>query len=801
MESLNDFLSSLNLNFEVEWNQGWRKVSNEKYFTYVADEVPLESGRILKVLTVNDWRYSDSARVWTNKTDLQDYDQSKLTAAQKKLKIKQDKEKLALQTEAKLKANELWVKSQHINGIRPEYFKTKNLQGSYGCRLHHECLDTVLIPLVDEKGELWNIQQIFLSGEKQFLENSRVSELFHVIPGNEEISYLAEGLATGATINDATSARVFVAFNAGNMKKVAVILKNLYPKAKIVVCGDNDRHNAQNTGLLAAQEASKVLGHGFILPAFQGIKGSEPPSRDVSDFNDLARVTSLEVVKAQASCIQFAFDNRQKETSPMEEASPPQKVSLKLNTNLFDEETLEPLPLTFSKGKAIMPPQQRVADHLLNHLDHRLAQQDGSLYIYTGTHWQNLGMDAPRNLKRLFQFICSGEATSSFTNACYDLLLNTVPIVPENYSLSAPHPFIMNLKNGAVHLIRETKNNKFHYHLKFKPHSRNDYVTTILPYEYLETTQKVPENKPFLEYLDKIFKGDEDKESKILAIQEMFGSCLVGAFPHIFFCVGMPKTGKSTIIKMATHLVHESNCSGVDPTLFHGFNMESMANKLVNVVTDVVIHQKINDSIAKQVVDRIKFRISRKFQRDLITYLPAIHIFGGNGIPKTLEGAYKAHDRRWTFITFNNVVTSEGERSFKDIDSWLFEQNPQGIFEWALQGLKRLLTNDGEYTQPASGAEVMKEWQTDIVEEFLSAIREGTAIVDDFHALIFDDEARINKGVLANKFFEWCRSSLLRTALGKNTLYKRLRDLGVSEVVIDGVRYFKGIKMTGGVDA
>jgi len=147
--------------------------------------------------------------------------------------------------------------------------------------------NTLLIPMRDLSGKLWNVQAIFpekhLIGDeerdKDFLPGARVSGLCHWLGPRTETVCLAEGLATGTTIHEASGYRVFVCFSAGNLVHVAQAVRAALPDARIVVCADNDLpdKNGRRAGQEKANEAAGLVGGFVALPPIEKM-----------DFNDFA---------------------------------------------------------------------------------------------------------------------------------------------------------------------------------------------------------------------------------------------------------------------------------------------------------------------------------------------------------------------------------------------------------------------------------------------------------------------------------------------------------------------------------
>jgi putative DNA primase/helicase len=137
--------------------------------------------------------------------------------------------------------------------------------------------------LSDEAGGLWSLQSINPNGRKKFMPGGRVQGRFHIIQGRERVG-IAEGYATAATLFELSGDTIFVAFNAGNLKSVAVIARDMYPTAHLTIWGDNDQFTNGNPGVTKAQEAATVSRANSIkIPDFSGYDLTTKPT----DWNDL----------------------------------------------------------------------------------------------------------------------------------------------------------------------------------------------------------------------------------------------------------------------------------------------------------------------------------------------------------------------------------------------------------------------------------------------------------------------------------------------------------------------------------
>lgn len=192
------------------------------------------------------------------------------------------------QRQAALVCYEQWQRTRPA--IKHPYLTAKSIQ-PHIARVDND--NWLLIPVVDMQGQLTSLQYINLTGGKSFRKGGKISGCFCPIGYGESASTIlvCEGFATGATLREASGLPVIVAFNAGNLKPVTVTLRLQNPRAKIIVCADNDHTNqTQNVGIAKATEAAKLAGALMIYPTFAA-NGSG------TDFNDLAIAYGLDAVK------------------------------------------------------------------------------------------------------------------------------------------------------------------------------------------------------------------------------------------------------------------------------------------------------------------------------------------------------------------------------------------------------------------------------------------------------------------------------------------------------------------------
>ena len=178
--------------------------------------------------------------------------------------------------------------------------------------------DVLLVPLFDEAASLFNLQSIYANGEKRFLPGGRKSGLWHMLGtvpdatadaagddgwatagagdrlADAPVILLAEGYATAATLHEATGWPVAVAFDAGNLGKVAHALRQRHPAALLVLCGDDDQATQAKTGNNPGRDKATAA-----AGAVQGLAvfPVDLPEGG-SDFNDMHQAHGLQAVRA-----------------------------------------------------------------------------------------------------------------------------------------------------------------------------------------------------------------------------------------------------------------------------------------------------------------------------------------------------------------------------------------------------------------------------------------------------------------------------------------------------------------------
>lgn len=207
------------------------------------------------------------------------------------------------------KAAAIWDGAEAIDGFEHAYLARKQVR-AFGLRLgtYRGIPNSLLVPLRLIDGALVSLQAIFenaspmLEGrDRDYLPGGQKWGAFHLIGdkphGSEPVILVGEGYSTCASAHMATGYPAAVAFDSGNLRNVAVAMRNLYPHAIIIILADNDcwheDANKPNAGMVQAGQASSAAAALVAVPKFSDMSGKP------TDFNDLHLLDGLDVVRKQ----------------------------------------------------------------------------------------------------------------------------------------------------------------------------------------------------------------------------------------------------------------------------------------------------------------------------------------------------------------------------------------------------------------------------------------------------------------------------------------------------------------------
>jgi len=303
----------------------------------------------------------------------------------------------------------------------------------------------------------------------------------------------------------------------------------------------------------------------------------------------------------------------------------------------------------------------------------------------------------------------------------------------EEREIFEPDINLLNLENGVYNITTG----------ELCSHSPDYYFINKLPITY-DPKAKCPK---IIKFLEEVVYKDE-----LPVIQEFFGYCLYRKYHIHRACMflGGGKNGKSTVIRLLVKLLGESNVANkpLQELINYRFARHKLYGKLLNAAADISDQALRQTGLFKQLTGEDRVDAEKKFKDSYEFTNYAKFLFSANKLPKTDDESY-AFFRRWILISFPN--TFEGKNCNPNIlDEITTPEELSGLFNWAIQGLQRLLTNR-DFSYGKSVEEVMEQYKTlsDPVyaycQEFLKC----------------DTGKHILKGDLWEHYTKWCKKNKL----------------------------------------
>ncbi len=309
-----------------------------------------------------------------------------------------------------------------------------------------------------------------------------------------------------------------------------------------------------------------------------------------------------------------------------------------------------------------------------------LCKNHDFVYVYNGAYWDIL--DKPE-LENFLGDVAQKLSVPKYKAMHYPFKENLLKQFLSMSYLPTPeqdnNTVLVNLLNGTFEITpKETV---------LKPFNASHFITYQLPFEY-NPSATVP---LFDAYLNRVLP---DKQAqKILA--EFMGYVFIDTstlkLEKSLLLYGDGANGKSVFFEIVTALLgtqNTSNHSLENLTNETGYHRATIANKLVNYASE--LNGKLEASIFKQLVSGEPVVARLPYGNPFHIRKYAKLIFNCNKLPADVEHT-DAYFRRFLIIPFN-VTIPENERD-SELPQKIIKQELSGVFNWVLEGLKRLLEN------------------------------------------------------------------------------------------------------------
>lgn len=307
------------------------------------------------------------------------------------------------------------------------------------------------------------------------------------------------------------------------------------------------------------------------------------------------------------------------------------------------------------------------------------------------------------------------------------------------------------------------------------PHNPENRNSNVLSCDYNPSASC----KVWQAWLAEIFESDLER---VQLLQEIIGWSLItdnlGIQKAPIF-IGAQRAGKGTILHVVSTLLNDAAGAFQLPNLDNDKVLAGMTQRNVVIDYDTASPDKKN---SRQIVGLFKAitanePVSVKLLYTQVPFQGALNcklLLASNSVP-TMWDDSTATANRWMPLVFDRSFLGAEDTT---LSKRLVEELP-GIAQWALEGLRRLMSN-GRFTMPESS-----RYEMDYMVESGSPV---TRFMDE--ECVFEQTARVADNALWHRYVQWCIANAMEQMKRKNFL-QAFKDASVSQ----GVRSAKSVRI------
>jgi putative DNA primase/helicase len=307
-----------------------------------------------------------------------------------------------------------------------------------------------------------------------------------------------------------------------------------------------------------------------------------------------------------------------------------------------------------------------------------LCIKNGSVYLYNGCYWQLLEESAVQDfLGRAAERMGVDRFDARYHTYKDHLYRQFLASARLSKSSRPKGTVLINLLNGTFEIgpggIRQ------------REFRRRDFLTYQLPFSYDEAA----EAPLFFQYLSQVLP-DEEKQA---IIAEYLGYVFVDQsilkLEKALLLFGSGGNGKSVLFDIINSLLGTSNvCSYSMQSLTDksGYSRYMLGGKLLNYASE--LSTRLDPNIFKQLTSGEPIEVRLPYKDPAILHSYAKLLFNCNELPKDIEHT-DAFFRRLLILEFDRTIPEDEQD--KQLASKVIASELSGVFNWILEGLRRLM--------------------------------------------------------------------------------------------------------------
>lgn len=227
--------------------------------------------------------------------------------------------------------------------------------------------------------------------------------------------------------------------------------------------------------------------------------------------------------------------------------------------------------------------------------------------------------------------------------------------------------------------------------VSFLPHSK-EYIS----FKQFNALYNPDAACPMLE--DTLLKVFDGNSAQIEIFNQVLGYLLMNhvRYQKIFFFVGIPGTGKTTVLMLIRNFCGEENVSAIQlDDMNKPFGLASIVNKTANIFSDIKKSKVLASDVFKMLADGSPIRINQKYKAEFDYCYTGKLLFGMNSFPDfsaDLEGV----ERRLVIFEFKHLFKKSDPDFDPDIfDKLATDECMSALLNKAISGYKTLIDNKG----------------------------------------------------------------------------------------------------------
>jgi P4 family phage/plasmid primase-like protien len=225
------------------------------------------------------------------------------------------------------------------------------------------------------------------------------------------------------------------------------------------------------------------------------------------------------------------------------------------------------------------------------------------------------------------------------------------------------------------------------------------------------------------------------EEDDRLSLQELFGYCLVRAYPYhaAWFLLGAGQNGKGVAMAILRAMLGKHNCSAVPlQEVNERFYSHDLYNKYANISGDTSPRALCDASMYKMLTGGDEIRVEQK-GKDAFDFVNHAKIISSMNELMKSDDQSDGFFRRFVLIRFTKTITTERIREKDGFEREIINNEMSGVLNWAIEGLIRVRAQGGfSWQMGKTKNDLRKIWnaEADRPEAFINECCERCGFIE-----------------------------------------------------------------------